>query len=593
MPSAFLIVSSRSALSKELVDTIAHSARRLLPFSPSQHSVHHDEARGLSFQSWSTYEAAARGAYTHEDQAASSLTSFDGWFVEQAPLSHSLARALQDLITRDGFHHTLSTLEGAYTAAHLDADGQVRAARSCSSAQHLYYGQRGDLIAISNRAMLVATALERGGAPRLDKWFFAWWASTNMAPLDFTPSPWQGVKSLPTHTMLLWRDHELHLRPLARPRPYACWEEARQDHITRCNVWTRLPGVRARLPLTGGKDSRAILAALIAANTHHDLDHAYIRAPHDHPDAILAREITDICKIPLKFDDFSPFLEQPLRRHLATHLHRTEARLHPWDVKSVDPPERCFSLGGHFGELYRSHVSSHLLLSWPGVHLLLAAPEQLDKFGCLSEESIAMLGAHTRAWINLKRRRGLPVRAARDHWHREARMWQWATDAMRADSVESVTCTPLVSGRQVASYDAQSLLEQRAERTHFEWMQVGPEWLWRHRFAGATWRVELTPWSRRPPTKGLPSSSMWPHQTRQYLMWQADQKELIDFLCEPCAGSPFQDVFSMEKVRLAVQRYLDGDAQGTPDQLLLKGLFGVLGAKVLMDGDPGELTSMR
>lgn len=586
MSSAFLILSS-PGLSRTLLDTIEGSAHALLPFTPSHTQSHHDPAAGLSFSSWSIFEEAARGAYTHvapsTDASGPSITSFDGWFVEDAPVSQSLARALHERIVRDGFHHTLSTLEGAHVSAHLDARGQVRAARAISNAQHLYYGQRGDLIAISNRAMLVATALERGSKPVLDKWFFAWWASTNMAPLTFELSPWRGVQSLAPHRMLLLRDHALHVQPLAHPKPYASWEEARQDHITRCNVWTRLPDVRTRLPLTGGKDSRSILAALLAANTHRDLDHAYLRAPEDHPDAIIAKELADRCGIPLIFDDFSPFLEEPLLEHLVKHLHCTEARLHPWDVKSVAPTERCVSLGGHFGELYRSHVSSHLLLSWPGVHLLLDAPNQLDKFGCLSEESITMLRAHTRAWIAAKKESGIPIRAARDRWHREARMWQWATDAMRADSVDSVTFTPLVSGRQLASYDTQSLLEQRAERTHFEWMQVAPEWLWRHPFAGATWRKELMPWSRRPHAKGIPSSSMWPHQTRQYLMWKSSQEELVAFLCESSSGSPFQDVFDLERVRQAVARYLDGDTRGTPDQLLLKGIFGILGAKLMME----------
>lgn len=581
VPAGFLCVYGN--LSQDELDKIHASATSLLPFVPSEQTSCSHTKDNLHVWGWSCFKEAARGSYWHQDtHNPQTCTLFDGFLVEDATLDHSIAHALHHSISSRGFAPTLQQTEGAFSTLHVHNAKTVFAARSISNAQHLYYGVRGNLVAISNRAMLVATALQKGGQPVIKKDFFAWWASTSMAPLTFDPSPWEGVQNLSTDTMLVVRHGKLTTRKLIPPERYSTWDEARQDHVRRSTIWTRLPDVKTRLPLTGGKDSRAILSALLASQTHTSLDHAYIRAPEDHPDVVVARELTEKCNIPLVVEGLDDFLSMPLLEQMRIHLFRTESRLHPWDVKAMGSREQYFSLGGHFGELYRSHASTHLLLGWEGVRLLLEKDKQLDKFSTLTSESIAMLRAHTLGWIEQKRAQGVCIHEMRDHWHRDARMWQWATDALRADSLGGVTCTPLVSARLLAGYDRQSLWARRAELTHFELMKAGPQWLWTHRFAGASWRRELMVWSKTPPTPGYPSMSMWPHQSRQFLMWQASRQELVDYLCDEDSSGAFKDVFDMEKVRQSTTRYLETE-KSTPDQQLLRGLFGVIGAKIMLN----------
>lgn len=587
MPAGFLCIYSD--LSNDEALKIAHRAHSLLPFEAWESSSFEHANGKVRGWSWSCAEQAARGGYAHQDFERSSWTAFDGWFVEEGRIGDTLASVLHDAMTTQTFRHTMSHTDGAFSAVHIDAEGIIYASRDAANAQHLYYGQRQGIIAVSNRAMLVAAALARGDEPVRDASFCAWWLSTSMAPLTFEPSPWRGVKNLTQSTMLRITQGRVEAINLEAARPYDSWDEARAAHIARSTAWRRLPGIRTRLPLTGGKDSRALLAGIIADNALGELDHVYLRASEDHPDAIVARELATRCGLRLELGSIQELLAMPLHEQLAIHLFRTESRFHAWDIKALPDTSPMFSLGGHFGELYRSHVSSHLLMGWEGVELLLTSERAVNQHGALSRESCAMIKAHASTWISRKREEGLNVLAARDHWHREARMWQWATDAVRADSVGMVTCAPLASARLVAGYDSQTLLEQRAERTHFELMRVAPDWLWQHRFAQASWRRELMPWMRRKPVPGATSTATSASLSRQVLLWEHSRQEMVDLLCEPDRHDPFFDVFDRDGVRDLVARYTTSAQRDTgPDLYLLKGIFGLLGARVAMRGGVGE-----
>ena len=65
-------------------------------------------------------------------------------------------------------------------------------------------------------------------------------------------------------------------------------------------------------------------------------------------------------------------------------------------------------------------------------------------------------------------------------------------------------------------------------------------------------------------------------------MWQASRQELVDYLCDEDSSGAFKDVFDLEKVRQSTTRYLETE-KSTPDQQLLRGLFGVIGAKIMLN----------
>lgn len=578
MPAVFLYVFSE--LGEMDLDRVELAARRQLPFEapPARRIIAAREPRAAVLV-WRCGEEAARGDYVHHDVAHQVTTCFDGWLVEEGPLGESVASALHARLLAQGFVEGMATLEGGCVAGQMDAEGVWRGARDLANAQHLYYGERGGVVACSNRAMVVGSALSRGGEPELVPDYFAWWLSASMSPITHHPSPWRHVRQLEAGHYIKINQCNIKVFPLPSASPYASWEEAREAFVRRCTQFTRLPGLPTRLPLTGGKDSRAILAALLGSDTLSKLDHLALRAPPEHPDAVVAGELAARCGVPLRLHGMEELLERPLLEQLRMHLFRSECRLHSWDVKAEAERKGLLSLGGHFGELYRSHFTGHLMLGWQGMERLLGVASQVNQHGVLTAEAAHHIQVQVRGWIEHLREQHVPVWTARDQWHRQARMWQWAADAARADGVGQVLMAPLGSGRLVAGYDRQTLWERRAERTHFELMQVGPEWLWRHRFAQASWRRELMVWMRRPITPGLEGVSSWPHASRQYLMWERHKEEARALLLDaPGAGSAFYEVFDREGVARLLARY----EAGAPDGFLLKGIFGVLGARLAL-----------
>ena len=573
-------------LSAEQIERIQRSASRLIPFVATRSERFDFPALRRVVLVWSCFEEAARGSFWHRDEQGA-LTCLDGWMVERGALSQSVAAAWHEALKRGGsagFGEKLAKRDGGFSTLHVSAHGEAWAARDAANAQHLYSGQGDHLVAISNRAMLVATALERGGAPRLNPRWFAWWGSTSLAPLNHEPSPWRGVEQLAASTALsVSVSGQVRAHALPEAAPYGSWDEAREAHLERCTAWRRLPGVKTRLPLTGGKDSRAILSAILAAGAIRELDHAYIRAPAQHPDVQVASELAERGGFELQVHSLEELLSVDLLEQMRVHLFRSEARLHTWDLKAVVGPEPLVSLGGHFGELYRSHYSDHLLLGWRGVALLLASPAKVNLFGCLTPQSAAYIAQQTRAWIAKKRLEGTRRLEARDLWHREARMQQWAADALRADSVGAVTQTPLCSARLLAGYDRQTLLERRAERTHYELMRAGPEWLTAHRFAQDRWRAELWPWRRRRAVPGAPGLHSWPDLSRQHLLWRQDAPGALELLRAPDASSVFYEVFDQLGVERLIKSYLESERAGAPDQFKLKVIFGLLGARIAID----------
>jgi hypothetical protein len=62
----------------------------------------------------------------------------------------------------------------------------------------------------------------------------------------------------------------------------------------------RLPNVPFRFSLTGGRDSRLILAALVAAKCFDKLRGCYLIAAPDHPDVIVGRMLAEHYGIPFE-----------------------------------------------------------------------------------------------------------------------------------------------------------------------------------------------------------------------------------------------------------------------------------------------------
>lgn len=220
--------------------------------------------------------------------------------------------------------------------------------------------------------------------------------------------------------------------------------------------------------MTGGKDSRAVLAGLVGASAA-DSVHATIMARPDHPDATVAARLTRHYGIPFENRGIEYLLEGTLLERIARHLWRTEGLLHAWDLKPFAPRDGEVILTGQVGESYRGHFTRNLLRPWRCVRRGYTDESFVDQHDLLRPVARAFVHGRLTTWFDAARADGMRQSDVRDRWHRECRMWQWASNILRGDALGGMACAPLASGRLLAMYQRKLSLRDRIhKRIHFE-----------------------------------------------------------------------------------------------------------------------------
>ncbi len=491
-------------------------AARWLPFVPERDRV--IERNGGSLALWSVYDEAARGSYWHvegdepgpnPDASSGDALAYHGWWVEPAGagLDRSVAAVLHDEVQRRGLEATLAGLEGDGIVLHYGRDGAFAAGNDLLGTSHLYYGRRGPWTAISNRAMMAAAALHGGTLPAARPEVLAWLASGPRAPIG-TKSAFADVELLgPHHT--LRRDApttphpEPPLRLLARPEPAPApgaaddWQVLAEELQRRCRQIARLPDVRFEMTLTGGKDSRLVLAGLVAAGALPSVRGCYFEGVPEHPDARVCVQLASHFGLGVRYRE-TVIESLDWQESLALHNAQVELVFGAFDRKGWHTLARGSTIGGNYGEIFRGHAQLRLGLSADAARRFYASPGWLNRWGLLSPRAHRVLADEMLAWLEPLLTAGVPGLALHDRWHRECRMQRWVGQAMQADGVAHLWLHPLALRTGLARYLALPWLDRQTDRVHFELTRRCDDWLWRQPFARQRWAPHLTLTQWRP-----------------------------------------------------------------------------------------------
>ena len=572
MSTIFLAIASRH------VDLRARHAQcaRYVPIAQAIAHEAWSQDEQVCLRTWAT-SAQLDGFFTQAESAG----CVQGWWMapgqglareaDSVGGHNPFGRSLGRLFAAHGLEQGVGGLEGNWAALHLK-DNVLSAATDRMNGEQIFYGEHAGVIAISNRATLAACALH-GQLPSPSPAFFAWWLSANMSHMFHHDSPWPHVHALdPRHILHLER-HTLSLH--ARPTPPDSLDDPVALHARRCAIFTRFPGMRAQLALTGGKDSRAVLAGLIAsgAHTHPGFERAFIMTKPGHPDAKIAEHLCAHYGIAFENDGYDTQLQGHLFERMRTHLWRTEGLLHAWDLKVLAPNPEVITLNGHFGETYRSHFVPALRAPRPMAVRRFVRDAFVDQHALLQPPMRQLIRARMKQWLALHAE--VPRVQLRDVWHRQCRMWKWASAIGRGDALGGMVVNPLASGQLLAMYKAQPQREQLAERTHFELVRGADDWLWRQPFAGATWHKSLIPAGVSLPAPL--TQQLWPHHSRQYMDWERHGEQARALLLERANDGGFYEVFTPQGVRGLLDAY-----ERKPDGFALKAIFALLGARIAL-----------
>ena len=589
MSAIFLLLAQRDDGAHDL-DALARRASALLPLQPQRHMSRADARGRLRLEVWTNLEEASRGGWMAE--RGPSWLVYDGWCVEpqDASLERSVAQTLLDALGDSPLDALTATLQGGYCIMRLrQPDGadrwpQIEAATDAIGERHLYYGSRDGLAVLSNRALMVASALHGGQIPRPSPLAMAWLLSSIAAP-HRDQTPWPDVRCLSPDQTLRLRAGRLTLHERLRPAWTARELEDFDAHfarlMARLGQLARLPAMSWRLALTGGKDSRAVLAGLVGARlvgagprlALPTLRHAYLRAPEGHADVLVGRRLAAHYDLP--FERLNPAPDDPtltLWQRLDQHNALTECQVHAYDLKSITRAARGGGLHGNLGELYRSHAQPGQALGWPWIERRYTSDEYLNRQGLLTDAMTNTLRQPMRTWLHDMRDQGIRPLEIHDRIHRLARMHRWVGQTQQADSLAAPSINPLGCPTLLAWYDHASLAQRRAHRAHLELIRRADDWLWRQPFAQQRWSRLAIPHqpASMGPERGQPTALA---MSAQRLAWDAQRGPIHEYLMTH-DDSPYFDVVDRDRQRRLLDRMNE-----RPDPLTLKAIFGCLGIK--------------
>lgn len=577
MSSAFLLISQTSPAPHVLEARIA-AAKAYCPFEPT--TTTKTLTRDSALITWSALEQAHRGI-PHAQDAQRALT-YDGFIVEpaDAPTDLSVAQNLLGALKHTSSLFDLSSsLEGGWCAIHgtgLDTDPTFTACTDLLGQRHLYYGSRAGISVISNRAIIALRALypPQEQLPIPNAHAMAWLLTTFAAPFK-DRTPWPELRCAGPDHLLKLRHGHLQAIPRQAPPKQAADDDFGKHFSDLCaqlHQLSRHPALPWRIALTGGKDSRAVLAGAIGARALPHIKEAYLRAHPQHPDAIVGQQLAAHYNLP--FVRLEPGLRAPewsLLQRLEQHNFLTECQVHAYDLKSYHTLPPYGLLHGNFGELYKSHFKQKQRLGWPYLMRYYTSADYINPRSLLTPSAIESLRPQLGGWLQSLRDQGIKAHQINDRIHRHARMHRWVGQCQQADSALTPSINPLASPSLVRWYDHTAPLNTKRHIAHFELIRRADDWLWRQPFAGASWSklvVPHQPASMKPVT-GAPAAL-----SSQLQDWRANSALIQEYLLDEDRRSDFSQIVD----RAVLTKQLNS-LKETPKTTELKAIFGLLGIK--------------
>jgi hypothetical protein len=384
-----LVVERGSRLGPGVLALLRDVAAPAVPFVAQRHVVWSDPAGAITFAGWeSTGDDDPVGSRWAADEAG--LTAFSGHTWPRArpwaagrPWAEQLADHLRAHPLRDGTDDLL----GVFTAVSIDHHGRGAVAGDALGLALVYRAQHGDTTVLSSRASVAAAVLgaATGAPPRRDTWStgFLAFSGRSMGP----GTGYVGVEALPVGAVVVVdpghapRVERRSARPWrlsgdAAPSPEEVLAGVRSDITTSLEAALAMPVEHHILNLTGGKDSRTILAAALNAGLAEAFEYQTWGA-EDLPDVVIARQISDQLGLPHVVNAATPLGAQwradrdaalAATGHVALGRRELNLRLtvgsHLGMLNAIDPQVSCPPHGdrtvvsGLTGELLRANYPS-------------------------------------------------------------------------------------------------------------------------------------------------------------------------------------------------------------------------------------------
>ncbi|NTT85903.1 adenine nucleotide alpha hydrolase family protein [Tabrizicola fusiformis] len=482
---------------------------------------------------WHYYAATINEAFVSQnDQVhadATSLTLFNGFaFDERRTEPHVLsARELH------GWTEGKQHLAGEYAVFQLRPDGTALAYSDFKAMRHLYWIETDDLIAFSTRPSLISLLLGRRNHDLL--------AQTWNASIGFrlgNRSSLKDIQYIPGDRIGHVTEGRMQLAPCTSPLARLSGPRgldalpSRRDDLMDAAIAAAAASVRLAtrgkdaitLPITGGKDSRLVLALCLAAGLRDRLK-LFTMGNADFPDVVVGQMIAEKLAVPHERRPVSPPSSIPFLTaedyidRLASFAYQTDGLVGSWDSYVKTATSANSGMNGFMGEILKTNRKADL----KGTELaerpidLIKAP--FDPLGLLKPAAKEALFEDARSYFRKHLDIGVPYGDLPDVFYFQNRLPNWLGTTRQVQAFTGSDVLPLgVSAMCELAFSA-TVEERDIDLIHYRMIQRCAPELIDIPFANATWPAELAPYDKdfiqREPVRLPPGST-----TPNYGSWQ-------------------------------------------------------------------------
>ncbi len=452
----------------------------------------------------------------HDD---SGVTLFSGhlWPVyDEKNLYNEMAHYVHNFLRQNSYDEFQANFNGEYALVNIDCESnQIRAFTDPIGARPLYYSESKEGIWISNRIYSIISTAQFTSADfspnDYDLNVLAYHATRGYLPPGKTI--YRNIHECPPGGMITVDSNELVLR--SNPLPYhqmagthdcaidnQIWNDVMAEICSNFRFLKHRNDIYPQLGLSGGKDSRVMLAAALHENVANKI--LFItRGLPIHPDVIVAKEITAHFNLPhVLVPSAAGNPESMIRifeKDMPVHMWYSEGMLNLFDLQSRTTCGDDPMFNGLNGENLRSVYD---LLDHAGVGTEMVtdgrtAIEFLERRAPFDIADIVhkhMTEGHRKErinWVEAQIRGGVP---AEDIPSLYRTMYQSVRRNCNISKVRGYWYhyIDVLTGNKLfwLAFNIGGA-ERRNERIHFELIKRSSEWLADHHFAYQSWHSNL------------------------------------------------------------------------------------------------------
>jgi hypothetical protein len=383
---AFIVVARKPGkrVPGHVLDLLRRGDIPDLYFEPESHVDWSNTARDVHFAGWQ----AATDVFdigSHWNVADDGLTAFAGHLF---PMDggwtggDSWAAQLSRRLRRRPLAQSLESFRGVFSAVSLESSGGGCIASDPLGLGLIYVAETDEFMVFSNRAGLAASAITPPHrTPMRDPIGVGW--LVYCGNIIGNATGFAGVRAIPPGN---WAELDPVHGPVLRERSDPPWQFGdsdgtadadqlislvRDDIAAALRTIVDLPGPQRRADITGGKDSRLILALLISEGLADKVDFRTFGAP-SLPDVVIGKDVAQRFGLAHQAHTPEPLSGDDFEQRLRIHTFRTSGMLGAWDLKFW--PIRSIQsvyINGLCGEILRCNYPDYRDISTTD-HLLRA-----------------------------------------------------------------------------------------------------------------------------------------------------------------------------------------------------------------------------